>query len=330
MTRPLETKMVTLEEAERKAVTKSRLRALGLNQFLALDIKPREMVLSPFMPTQGLVEVYAPRGVGKTHTSLGIAYAVASGGEFLRWSAPSARKVLFIDGEMPASTMQERLATIVAGSDKEPPDENYVRIVTPDVQEHGIPDLGTEEGQASVNVLLDDAELIVLDNISSLMPSVRENEADDWARVQGWMLELRRQGRAVLFVHHAGKGGDQRGTSRREDVLDTVVKLQRPNNYVASEGARFEVHYGKARGFLGDDARPFEAKLEVRDGVAMWSVKDLELSSVEQVASLLNEGVAQKDIADMLDLDKSTVSRHARKARGLGLVTGDSAERKVA
>jgi putative DNA primase/helicase len=68
-----------------------------------------------------------------------------------------------------------------------------------------------------------------------------------------------------LIVHHAGKGGQQRGTSRREDVLDTSISLRRPEDYRPAEGARFEVHFEKHRDFFGEDAAPFEAKLEVRD-----------------------------------------------------------------
>src|SRR3712207_8616616 len=44
--------------------------------------------------------------------------------------------------------------------------------------------------------------------------------------------------RAVLFIHHQGKGGTQRGTSRKEDVLDTVIALRRPDDYSPAEGAR--------------------------------------------------------------------------------------------
>lgn len=47
--------------------------------------------------------IYAPRGVGKTHVALGIAYAVTSGGQFLGWQASKPRGVLYLDGEMPAN-----------------------------------------------------------------------------------------------------------------------------------------------------------------------------------------------------------------------------------
>ena len=37
--------------------------------------------------------------------------------------------------------------------------------------------------------------------------------------MQNWLLKLRRQGKSVLLIHHAGTNGRQRGTSRREDAL---------------------------------------------------------------------------------------------------------------
>ena len=76
--------------------------------------------------------------------------------------------------------------------------------------------------------------------------------------MQEWALEQRRAGRSVAFVHHAGKGGQQRGTSRREDVLDTVIALRKPADHKPDQGARFELHYEKSRGFYGNDAKPFE------------------------------------------------------------------------
>jgi len=38
-------------------------------------------------------------------------------------------------------------------------------------------------------------------------------------------------GKSVFFVHPAGKSGTQRGSSRKEDVLDTVINLRRPPDY---------------------------------------------------------------------------------------------------
>jgi hypothetical protein len=78
---------------------------------------------------------------------------------------------------------------------------------------------------------LNDFDLIVLDNLSTLVRSGRENESESWLPVQEWALQLRKRGKSILFVHHAGKTGQQRGTSKKEDVLDTVISLKRPKDY---------------------------------------------------------------------------------------------------
>ena len=249
------------------------LRAVDIGEFLAMDIPPREMMLAPILPTQGLVMLFSKRGVGKTHVALGIAYAVASGGRFLRWQADRPRRTLLLDGEMPAAAMQERLASIVAGSEIEPPSPDYLKIITPDLQEEGIPDVAGDEGRAAVEAHLDGVDLVIIDNLSTLCRATRENEGDSWVPVQEWILNLRRRGMSALLVHHAGKGGSQRGTSRREDVLDTIINLKRPEDYTPEEGARFEVHLEKARGVIGEDAKPFEAKLEVRNGASFWTTR---------------------------------------------------------
>ena len=59
--------------------------------------------------------LYSRRGVGKTYLALGIAHAVARGGTFLRWNAARPGKVLFVDGELPAPVLQQRLKAIVSG-----------------------------------------------------------------------------------------------------------------------------------------------------------------------------------------------------------------------
>ncbi len=45
----------------------AQLQAVTIGAFLAMEIPPRGMVLAPIIPDQGLVMLYAMRGVGKTH-----------------------------------------------------------------------------------------------------------------------------------------------------------------------------------------------------------------------------------------------------------------------
>ena len=298
------------------------LKVVTAHELLAAKIPAREKILAPWLLSSGLNMIYAARGIGKTHAALGIAYAVASGGEFLGWRAEVPRKVLFLDGEMPARSIQERISRIVANTDKEPPSPEYLRICTPDLNpEVGMPDLASFEGQTSIEGFLEEVELIIVDNLSSLVRTGRENEAEGWLPVQSWALQQRKIGRSVLFIHHAGKSGTARGTSKREDLLDCVINLKRPNDYNPSEGCRFEVHFEKSRDCFGIDTETFEAKLQTDNiGGQTWTTKTVEGATFEKVVQLVREGLTQKEIADELSINKSNVSRHHKRAAEMGLI----------
>jgi putative DNA primase/helicase len=288
----------------------ARLRPLDITEFLALAIKPSEMLLDPILPEKGLMMLYATRGTGKTFVALGIALAVASGTKFLNWTAPKPRRVLLVDGEMPAVALQERLASIVASALDIDLDPANLKILAADlIEAGGIGNLASFEVQRELDQWLEGLDLLILDNLSSLTAVVRDNDAESWSPIQEWLLKLRRRGIAVLIVHHAGKGGQQRGTSRREDVLDTSISLRRPADYSPAEGARFEVHYEKHRGFYGADAEPFEAKLEVRNETTVWTTRKLDDVNRARVEALLSDGLSLRDIAEETGLSKSTVGR---------------------
>src|SRR5262249_10248076 len=179
----------------------------------------------------------------------------------------------------------------------------------------GLPDLGTIGGQVWIDAQVGDAEVLFVDNISTLVRSGKENEAEGWLPMQSWVLRHRHAGRAVVLLHHAGKGGAQRGTSRREDVLDTVMSLRRPADYSPDQGARFDVHFEKTRGFHGTSAQPFEARYEVRDGAASWTRIEIVDADRARVVAALQDGMSFRDAADALGFHRSKVERLARKAR---------------
>lgn len=273
--------------------------------------------MSPWLPSGGLTQVYAYRGVGKTFFALNVGYAVATGGEYLGWKCPTPKHVLYIDGEMPAADMQERLRMIM--SDGSITTDNFI-LITPDLQNAVIPNLATKEGQHSLTSYTDEADLIIVDNISTLCRTGKENDSDQWTPVQRWALNMRSEGRSVLFVHHAGKNGGQRGTSAREDVLDTVIKLNPPKGGSPAEGANFEVHFEKNRGFAGTDAQPFNATLSTMNNKQTWSKQSLVDSTFSRCVTLAKDGLKGTEIAEELGIHKGTVSKHLKNARAEGLI----------
>ena len=293
------------------------LTPITLEKFLSLDLKSRTFVLSNLIHEGGIVMIYAWRGVGKTWFAVALGFAIASGGHYLKWKAENPRRVLHVCGEMPAVALRERIAVTVTGQECEAA-PGYYRVLSSDLHEMGIPDLASPEGQAAFDQIIGDAEVILFDNASTLFRSGRENEAESWLLVQAWLLKLRRQGRTVIVIHHAGKGREQRGTSRREDVLDLVLNLRTPSDYDPVEGARFEIHFEKHRGLMGKDVDPFEAKLETRDDKTVWIMRDLEDAKLADIQELKELGRTCRQIATELGLSKSTVERALKKAKETG------------
>jgi len=296
---------------------------IGLQAFLALDVPPREMLLAPILPERSLAMLYAPRGIGKSWLGLSIALAVAGGGASLRWNAPRPRRVLYVDGEMPLPDLQARLNSIIAGAGNQAPNDG-LKILAADDTEHGI-NLASIEGQRALEQNLDNVDLLVLDNLSTLS-SGSEGASDAWLPMQNWLLRLRRKGIAVLLIHHAGVNGRQRGTSRREDALDTVIALRRPNDYSPAQGARFEVHIEKARTLVGEGAQPFEAAIESfvaaggKPGVR-WKATDIEsaVPTVTRAAALYEAGLTVRQVATTLTISRSEAGRLRLRAIAEGL-----------
>lgn len=285
-----------------------------VRDFIRLDIPPRDVLLSPWLESASLTMIYAARGVGKTHFAMHVAHALATGGSFLQWQSATAVPVLYVDGEMPAPDMQARWRRLFEATGVEPED-GMLRVVSREMQPfQDMPNLGDLDGQNVISGKVGDARVIILDNLSSLIHGAKENEAEGWEPVGQWAIKQRAKGRTLIFIHHAGKGGGQRGTSKREDLLDVVIKLQRPTDYRPEQGARFSVHFEKARSLFGAAVAPFEAQLsEGEDGRAEWVVSASEDHS--QLLELQAQGFSLSKIAEVVGCDKSTVKRRLDKLR---------------
>lgn len=318
---------VSNETAEKMAATLAAVKDPGKNngcttvvydlaQLFAVKIRPRPYLLEPILRERDLAMIHAWRGIGKTHVAHGIGLAVATGGDFLRWSAPRDNEVLIVDGEMPLAALQDRLrGKVQALSEACDPGQIPLRILAADAQDEPMPSLSTPKGQRVVENEIGNSRLLILDNISTLLDIGDENETESWSAAQSWLLHLRRNGVCVLLIHHSGKSGAQRGTSRREDVLDTCIALKRPAEYRPSEGARFEVIFEKARHLSGPDAESFEARLDVDpDGRHLWTMTDpTEWKRLRALELLKLQGMSIRDVAIELGVPKSTVADWKRR-----------------
>jgi len=273
-------------------------------------VPSRTAVLSPLLQTASLNLLYGPRGMGKTFVAMGMAWAAASGASFLGWQASRSHRVVWVDGEMPAADIKRRLAAFGPAPDR------MEFILSDSSGDRRLPDLAEFAGQEALWLACGECfpDVLVLDNLSSLA-GFHSNDPDPWPKMQRYFLMLRRCGTTVIIVHHANKHGGQRGSSRKEDILDLVLALRPPPDYTQSQGARFELHVEKARDVCGPAVAPIEARLSLLpDGQAHWEWNPLGQSNLQRVIALLREGLNPNQVARELGISKSKAYRLREQA----------------
>jgi putative DNA primase/helicase len=222
---------------------------------------------TPVLCAGHLAEVYAERGIGKTWFALTLGLIAASGGSALGFHAPTPCRVLYVDGEMASLEIQERAAMLC--DRLQIPSSATLTTVAADWQEGFLSRLDTEAGQEAIEPHVASADLIIIDNRSCLFDPDGEKDPSAWQPAQDWLLSLRRRGKAGLLAHHSNRQGGARGHSKPEDVMNLLIKLTRPDDYRADQGARFLVTFDKARGAYGPAVASFFAQL----GPDGWTVE---------------------------------------------------------
>ena len=283
--------------------------ALGIEDFMRLKFPPRKFLLNPWLTTTGLVMIDAMPGHGKTWLALSIGYAVASGNALLGWQNERRGNVLYVDGELPGALLQTRFDMFGA-----PPPASAFRILSRaqfERRSQSMLDLGTPEGREKLDDIIEanHIDLIILDSISTLVRSGIDNDVESWRAVQDWSLKHRARGRAVIFLHHQGRSGNPRGTSSREIVLDTRIKLTLDEKLSTDETTAFKLEFPKAREFYGTSAAPMMIHLSTKSGVVQWSYEAVRESNRERVKELKSQGWKASEIAKELGVTKGRVSQ---------------------
>jgi hypothetical protein len=263
--------------ADTPMLVKPRLRSFTLAALRAHRFPPRRTLLSrdgqPVLKSGQLAEVFAARGLGKTWLLQTLGLVAASGRSALGFEAPSPCRVLNIDGEMAGEDLRDRL-DLLAVRLGVPGDAPFTTIAA-DWQDQYLPRLDTQAGQDLDEPFIEAADLIILDNRSCLFDPEGEKDPTAWQPAQDWLLSLRRRGKTVLLAHHSNRQGGARGHSKAEDPLDLILKLERPDDYIADQGSRFVATFEKARGVHGAAVSPFTASL-TPDG---WHVEGVSAGS---------------------------------------------------
>jgi hypothetical protein len=242
----------------------SRLKAFTLPELEAHCFPHRRPILyrsdTVILREGHLAEFHGPRGIGKTWLRQTLALLAATGGSAMGFHVEEPVRVLDTDGEMAGEELQERYLSL--RQMLRLPQTDNLTIIGADWQDGFLPRLDTIAGQDAIEPFVDAADLVILDNRSTLFDPEGEKDPTAWQPAQNWLLSLRRRRKAVLVIHHSNRQGTARGHSKPEDVMNLLVKLSRPEGYTADQGARFLLEFEKTRGCHGAAVAPFTASLE--------------------------------------------------------------------
>ena len=227
-------------------------KAVGLEFLNGLDFsiknfpKP-DYILWPILAKQQIRQVFAKAGVGKTLMMLWEACAVASGYGFLHFKNDKKIKtpVLYVEGEMDSSSIQDRLFDIESAYER----ENKVLMKTnlffstlaiqKDMFFHSLTNeigrLNVELTAKKIEELKGEKPIIYLDNITALT-TMQEKEGADWVELMHWLSRLRNKGYHVTFLHHPTKTGETAsGSNIKERSIDIDMKLATPDEKTSLE-----------------------------------------------------------------------------------------------
>ena len=300
---------------------------LQVQDFNTIDLPEKRQIICPWLPEQSISLISGWRGTGKTWFAMSLVDAVTRGQGFGPWDLGASVPCLYLEGEMPAQDVRERLKDLNPSQDREQPLFIYSDAYGNTL---GLPraNLLSENWRTTMKRILTTRgiKLWVVDNLASLTGGIDENSKKDWDPVNSFLLELRFAGIASILLHHTNKDGGQRGTSAREDNIDCSIMLKRPFDYVPEDGARFKVTFQKARvatkdlGLIGDTQFHLIAD---EHGNLTWTWGNVRRETKTEILRMVDDGAKNKTIAETLDVDKGYVSRVKKQALNDGILDKD-------
>jgi putative DNA primase/helicase len=309
----------TVREAEKSwddALAESEVTATELHN---LELTPRKKLLGDWFAEGDCGFIFAFRSTGKTWLAVAMANALAAGGKLGDWQAPEPVKVLYIDSEMPPDLMRERCDGLGTASN--------LRLINHDIlfeRTGKVLNIANREIQEAITkrCVNTGVKVLFIDNLSTVAFGMKENEADSWEQVNPWLLELRRRKVAVVIIHHAGRSGEMRGTSKREDAVFWIIGLDDiKKNADDKRGARFVSHFTKPSRNTQEEVPAYEWHF-VTETSGEVTISNRLAQTLDVFRSILEAGVTEPaEIAQEMKVPKYIVSRLAKKAADAGWLT---------
>jgi putative DNA primase/helicase len=305
-----DTKALWLQRFNKAASTPT-----GLN---AISVPPCQPIIGSWFKQGDLGFIHGPRGLGKTWLAMVLARKCAEGSNFgglPEWHIHAPRRVLYVDGEMSMDGIRERDFALAVC-----PSQNIIYLQHEALFHLTGAVLNLTEPEAQAALLekcrQDKIDILLLDNLSCLFSGMRENDADAWERVLPWLLDLRRNRIAVIFIAHSGRNGLMRGTSRREDAAFWIINLgELKEGGDERQGAKFVSRFVKNRHASDTDCPELEWRFLRPPNDPKAYVTWKKVVARDKLRRSIEDGLTvASDIAADMGVSRGQVSKLATKA----------------
>ena len=264
--------LITLIENIAKVV-EPMASVLTLEDWLARDLQKSDFICGQWLTTTSRTIIDADTGIGKTLLLIALTMNCSVGKPFLHWKPTRPIRVLYIDGEMPARSIKQRLIDEARriGITKS---EGFHLLSHEDVPDGLWAPLNSPGGQALVERhigIIGNLDLIVLDNIMSLISGDQKDE-EGWRNTLPWVRSLTRRHIAQIWVHHTGHDATRAyGTKTREWQMDNVIHLDKAER--ADTDVSFLLKFTKARERTPETRNDFvDAKIALANDHWHWEL----------------------------------------------------------
>ena len=288
---------------------------LSAPELAAMQMVPRTPLLGEWMREGDLGYLFAPRGGGKTWLAMLIGKALAEGVSLGQWAAGQGpRSVYYFDAEMNQQDVQARAEKIGISHPSFYWLSNEYLYMTL-THSANIADPRHQEGLSN---MLPDGSVFIIDNLSTGQSGMRENENDDFDVIKDWLLSLRRRAITVIIVHHAGRNGEMRGGSRREDPAHWILSLKDATED-GSSAKGFVPRFSKCRNCRERDAPPLRWSLKETNGRFM--VYCDPFGNTDAMLTYIQDGITSaNELAEVFGVQASAISKWAKKLMNAGLI----------
>lgn len=298
------------------AITANSL-VVEIEAFKTMEMPEIKTIMAPWLSFGSTHMIYAKRGAGKTFFAMSLSLAVTHGTDFGDWELQESVNTMYVDGEMLPQQMRDRIAGLQNNYGNKQKNW-YIFSSGINLQNNGLAiNIAKPYWQNFIynEIKEKDIKLLFLDNISALTPGIEENESTSWDAIAAWLNKIKQTGCAIVLVHHAGKSGQQRGTSSREDALDTVIFLRKTTDD-ATIGVDVDVIFEKARHISGASVATTNARLisDPETKMLTWNFNSPRASKKIKILQMIVDGVSYGEIKEIIQVSKNTIIKYKKEA----------------